>query len=111
MKPLATHQRVLTWLCICPAENHTSKWKKSLYILLVFALFVVEVSAVVSSLVFFLKNVSEDLEESLYALFVIVGDVCLTYGSLVLFYKRHEITAFLEELEQIFAISKNFHKI
>lgn len=111
MKPLATHERVLTWLCIFPAANDTSKWKKSLYILLVFILFVLEVCALVSSLIFFLKNVSNNLEESLYSLFQISAFSCLTYFSFISFYSRHEIMAVFGKLAQIYADGENFFDI
>lgn len=73
MKPLATHERVLTWLCICPAEDGTSKWMISLYIIFISIAFVFEVSILVSSYVYFLKNMSDNLEEALYALAQISG--------------------------------------
>lgn len=63
--PLKTNRQMLAWLWILPT---TSKWKKVSYIIFSFILFTSNVGALVTSYVYFAKNLSTDLEEALYAM-------------------------------------------
>lgn len=102
MGPLATNQRVLTWLCICPFDQDASIWKKSFFIILTLFLFTFEVSSWVSSIIFFVTNVSVDLENCLYAVFQIAATSGLIYMWMVAFISRKRINQFLGTLANIY---------
>lgn len=108
MKPLNTSQKLLTWLSIYPNENGTRKCNKSLSILLISFIIVIEISFFVSSCFFVEENLSGNVEESLYALFQISGAIALIYSLIVSFYSRKNITAFFKSLANIYEASKNF---
>lgn len=111
MKPLATNQRVLTWLCVCPFDLNTNLCQKAFYIISTALLFASEVGAFVSSIIFFVENISNDLEGSLYAVFQFVAFTGLIYMSIMAFILRDRINMFLESLATIYQESKQTNKI
>ena len=106
MKPLATGQRVLTWLCVCPPDETTSKWKKRAFIILSVCVFMADFSAFVTSVAYVQRFVSIDLEKSLCSMLQICAMGCVTYAYIHMFVLRHEITALLEHLSLIYKKSK-----
>lgn len=102
MKSLATNQKVLTWLCICPFDRDTSNWKKSFFAILTFFLFALEFTASIAGIVFVVNNVSIDLESSLFAVYHIAAHCGLSYMFFVAFILRKGINRFLGTLEAIF---------
>lgn len=106
MKPLATGQRVLTWLCVCPPDETTSKWRKRAFIIFSVCVFMADLSAFVTSVAYVHRYVSIDLEKSLCSMLQICAMGCVTYAYLQMFVLRHEITALLEHLSQIYKKSK-----
>lgn len=106
MKPLATNRQVLTWLCICPSDQNTSALKKTFFTILALVSFALVFSFLVSSIVFFLKNVSIDLENGLYALVQIACSFDSVYMFAVVFISRKKINRFLQTLVTIYEESK-----
>lgn len=92
MTPLPKIRKVLSWLSALPSDEKTTKWNKMLYKM--FPLFVtVGISTCfTSSLIFFCRFVSIDLEVSLYALFQICGNI-LQYSIyiLLIYFRVHFI--------------------
>lgn len=105
MKPLATNQKVLTWLCILPIYEETSKWKKPFYIVFCILFFTIEVIALTASASFFLLNVTTNLTASIYALCQTVGSISVIYMYSAAFLLRHKIAAFLQDLQKIYDAS------
>lgn len=107
MEPLKTNQQVLTWLCVFPADQMTSKRKQLAYICLALTT-VLSMSTISSgSVVFFVKYASTDLENALYALFQIFDCVGFLYACLVFFLSRHRIPSMFVNLAKIYRSSKN----
>lgn len=106
MEPIASNRRVLTWLCLCPFDPSTSTWKRAFFVISTIFLFASEVGAFISSIIFFVKNVSNDLEGSLYAVFQFVAFTGLIYMSIVAFILRKRINMFLGTLSTIYEESE-----
>lgn len=62
--------------------------------------------AVIASAIFFLKFVSVDLNQSLYAMFQIAAYTNVTYIYIAAFLLRHKITAVFDSLTEIYEESK-----
>lgn len=107
MEPLSTNQRVLRWLCICPATKNTSESIKWARVLFSWTIFTLNLFAFVLPVLFFVKFISTDLESCLYALFQIPTTGNIVYMTIIAFFLRHKITAVFENLSIIYAASKN----
>lgn len=108
MKPLVTNYRVLTWLCVCPSEVPISWGRKLAYICLITSIFIACVYATLASAAFLIKNLSVDLEESLYSFAQMAGYIAATYLIIVALFLRQEITKLFAGLSRIYAESKHF---
>lgn len=73
MKPLETNRSVLIWFCLYPFDKNMKLHLKLLYTIFALSIFLMNVCALVSSIVFFFKFLSINLEESFYSLFQITG--------------------------------------
>lgn len=110
--PLQTTRCVLTWLYLYPADQNTNKWKKLAYIIVSLIVFIVNVCGLAASVAFFMKFVSTDLEESIYALFQITGILPQIASMLVAFALRQKIFVIFEKLTTIYIECKgNYFKI
>lgn len=105
--PLKTNRRVLTWLCMCPANEATEKWKKIAYTSLSITAVLLIVCAFLASVAYFGKFASTDLEEALYALFQIIGAVSLLFAIKIAYFSRNKIDAIFENLTKIYRKSEN----
>lgn len=106
MEPMATARKVLTWLCIVPADEETTKFKKLIYIACTSALMVSTICGFLTSSAFIIKFMSTNLEDCLYALIQICATVGDTYMMLVAFILRHKIAALFDRLAAIYRASK-----
>lgn len=70
------------------------------------AIILIAFSALIASLVFFLKRVSYDLNESLYALFQIIGMSSVLYMFMVMLFLRHKMHTIFEILADIYEACK-----
>lgn len=102
MAPLMTAQQVLMWLCLFPANENSSKWKKSKHILFCIGIVLVLLGCLISSFVHFTTFLSTDLEKSLYSLLQIASTASMLYVLVVGFLLRHKITAILQHLPEIY---------
>lgn len=105
MKPLVTNQQVLTWLCICKNET-SSRMEKLAHISFSVFVSVFLFWGDLSSLMFFIKFATVDLEESLYALFQVAGLSGMVYLIFVVPFSRHAIAATFDSLSKIYDASK-----
>lgn len=106
IKPLATNQRVLTWLCVYPAEKTTCKFKQMAYIFFSFVVFSGILSSLIASVAYFMKFVSIDLEVALYAVSQIAAAASVLYAIAMTYLSRRGITAIFQKLNEIYDQSK-----
>lgn len=107
MKPLAASQQMLTWFCVLPVSKSTIWWRQLLYIIFTGAIFIGHCCSIVSSVAYFIKFISTDLEEALYALFQIVSSASMAYVMIVTPFLRHNIRTLFENLHEIYMESKS----
>lgn len=102
MKPLVMNQRVLTWLCVFPLDEAATMKEKLTCITFSIGVILTIFSGLTGSVVFFLKFVSTDLEESLYALFQIAAIFSTSNAIVVAVLMRHRIPAMFSNLTEIY---------
>lgn len=107
MRPLETTRIFLTLLYLHPADETKGDEKNLSCLAYSGALFVATLSFVVSSTIFFVKFVSVDLEESLYALFQICGFANTAYLITYAYFSHRRIVAILNELTIIYNTCKS----
>lgn len=111
MKPLAINRQMLVWLHLCPDEVPSSKrnkFNRLIRIVIFPAIFAILLIYVVSSVAFFRKNVSANLEQSLHSVFQFVGASSVLYILVIAFCLRHKISDVLQQLSMIYEESKFF---
>lgn len=102
MRPLESLQRVLTWLCACPAEQSASTQKRRAYFAFSLFLFVSALSCGLSGGVFMIKYIKTDLEGCFYCLFEVAGAITMSYLIAFAVLSRHKINAIFEHLATIY---------
>lgn len=95
---LETNRRVLTWLCIYPADENTSKWQKRAHIAFSAFVFAANIFVFGASCIYFYKYASADLATSLMALCQISAWFSVLYIGIITFLSRHKITAVIDSL-------------
>lgn len=110
MKPLSTSQVVLSWISALTADAKTSKWRRILFKIVPLILIAGNLTGLASSMVFFLRYVSNDLERSLYALFQIDDQLRMTNAAVVTFLSRHKLQAMFKNLKNIYNARKSKRK-
>lgn len=101
MEPLESTRRALIWLCVI-SDGASSIWKKMANIAFTILLLLFFVTGFITSTIFFLKFVSIDLEEALYALFQIAGTTDGLYITTVGYLIRRKINRAMESLRKIY---------
>ena len=102
MKPLATSHRVMTWVCLLPANENTSKWEKRSYIALNVILVLTVLALFSSSLTYVIKFRSIDSEGAFFSLFTTAGATAMGNTIIVAFVFRHKIPPFFEQLAEVY---------
>lgn len=105
--PLKTNRWILTWLCVFPPEKNTSKWKKLAHIAFSLTVFIINAGSFFGSLAFFLKYMSVDLEQCIFALVQMIGEVNMSYVSIITFIQRDKIKAIYDDLSRIYRARKS----
>lgn len=108
MKPLASNQRILTWLCVLPSKENTSKWKKQVYIALVLALIVADLTIFTSSFLYVLKFMSIDLIETSNGFIQCFAAIPMGNAIIVAFIYRHKIQKVFKQLSTFYEKCMNF---
>lgn len=114
MKPLVTNNRVLTWLCVCPADDSISPREKLSYILLTVTTFLIATFILFGSIAYLSTVIRIDLEKSLTSLAQISALSIVTYIFVAMFLLRNKISAIFTKLSEIYKASKKlsrFHSI
>lgn len=106
-KPLEMSRRLLTWLYLYPSTETSGNQKSVTCFAFTIAVYVATMSFLVSSMAFFMKFVSTDLEESLYALFQIGGFSNTAYVITFAYFSHRRIAAIVDELTAIYNTCKN----
>lgn len=104
MEALKTNRRILTWLCAYPADKNVSKSKKFAFGVFTLSVSVANISGLIAGLAFIIYT--DDLETRLNGVIPIVALINMTYTAIVSYFVRHEITATIEILLEIYKISK-----
>lgn len=102
IKPLVTNRLVFTWLCVCPADEATNKWKRIGYIALILAILTVVTSMDIASGTFLVKNFSVNFEESLYAISQLSCHLTVLYEVILSLIFREKINALFAKLSEIY---------
>lgn len=111
MKPLAKYQRVLTWLCLLPAEEGTGRRQKVVYFLFSVNMFATIFVCALSNILYFLKFVSNDLESALFPLYIFIGCFGLIYMLISAILFRPQMSVLFEKLLKIYDASKYLLKL
>lgn len=96
--PLKANRRVLTWLCIYPAAEGTSKWKKLTYNVFTSSIFAYNVFAISVSI----QSFDNDIEQFVFTMLHFVAEVNSVYIFTTTLNLRHEITATINQLTEIY---------
>lgn len=102
MKPLATDQRILTWLCVLPAEGKTQKWGKLPYFVLILSLIVAALSVFLTSLLYTIKFISIDLLETSIGIYQMIAIIPMANTIVMTFFCRHKIPPIFEKLSKFY---------
>lgn len=102
MRPLERNRRVLTWLCLYPPNDDTSTVMKWIYPIAPFAFFIVDLTAIIASALFFWKFRSTDIGKALNGCWQIAGFALTIYQFTVMYLSRHNIKQALDALSDIY---------
>lgn len=110
MMPWPTTRYFLTWLCVRPADNATSRLKKLFYKVVTLLIFANFFFNFVSSVMFFEKYVQTNLLEALHALLQITGFFSFLYLFISTYFLRFKINKVLDMSEDLYSASMNLHQ-
>lgn len=102
MWPLERNRRVLTWLNLHPPDDDTSMVIKCVYSIASFAFFLVDLTAIIASALFFWKFLSTDIGKALNGCWQIAGFALTIYQFTVMYLSRHNIKPVLDALSDIY---------
>lgn len=102
MTPLATNQRVLTWIGISPVNEMANKRDRILANVSPIVFIAVLVGAIIGSAVYFVKNVSVDMTSSLFAFFTFSALIATVYTFLTALVIRHKILVIFVKLSDFY---------
>lgn len=106
MKPLETNQRILTWLCGCPPNEFDGKWQKIAYKFFTFNIIATLSLAVIAGAIFIHRNLSIDLEGTLFSLFHTLAAISMIYQCIVTVMLCDELNNIFQGLSIIYDASK-----
>lgn len=110
MEPLVTIRRLLTWFCACPPDKKTSKYQKQIYTTLSLILFLSILSSAAASVAFFVEFVTTDFGQSLYAVFVLIGNATEINVIFVSLNYRQNIAGIFTQLSKMYKASKKNYR-
>lgn len=102
MVPLKTTKRVLIWLGMCKSDVPLTTFEKATHYTLILIVIVSNVWTFAACAAFFLRFISIDLTESLYALINIVANLDIIYGSIIAYINRDKISSIFMNLSRIY---------
>lgn len=107
MKPLATNQMMLTWLCFLPAEAAVSIQQKLAYLMAFLITFGVIVACFIGCWANLLKFLQIDLEKALYAVYEVSAGFGVIFMTLAALFQRYKMNSFFKGLQMIYDERKN----
>ena len=107
MTPLKINRRVLTWLCVYPVDEVTSKCKNLSYILCTVLTLAANTCGLLASSACFAKYVSNDMELSLHALLQICALTSATYMMIIALFSRRNVKMIFDNLAKIHESGKH----
>lgn len=110
MIPLASHQRMWTYFCVYPPEENTSGWKKLVFMIFTFTIFMGNFTPCLGSIAFAQKYVATDLEGGLHALFQLSAYFSMAYVIIIEILSKREIAALFFKLRDIYQKRKSEFK-
>lgn len=111
MKPLAIDQQIFSWFGVSCTDTTPKLSKKMTSALFVVLIFGWEMFSLGISVTFFLRYISIDLEQSLYALFQVSGSFVMINAVVIILFSRHKIARVFKGLQSIYEASKQFVKL
>lgn len=106
MQPLATTQRVMTWLSMCPPDESSNERQKKAYVIHTFAVLFLNVASFIASSAFCLKFVSIDFNSATFAFMASIGELGLIYFMIAAILMCHNIGNIFTSLSTIYKSSK-----
>lgn len=103
---MTTTKWLLTWLCMCPANESPRLTRRIAYVGVTSIIFIANLCAFATQTTFFIKIVLTDLEAALFALFGILYHVAMPYTLINAFYLRCKIGQIFTKLSEICCKSK-----
>lgn len=102
---------MLKWLCGVPSHEFDGKRQKIAYIAFTTCVIFTTITAVMAGALFIYKNVSFNLEETLYALSHTISALKITYQSIVAVFLCHKLLAIFGVLSTIYDKSNTEFKL
>lgn len=106
MEILSTTKRIMTWLCMYPANKLSSSRDKILYKVCGVTIFVINSCSLAVCIAFIWKNVATDLLASLFAFLGAVTFGSSLYAIPIAIFHRYQAHAIFEQLAAIYENSK-----
>lgn len=106
MEPFGTAKQVLTWLCILPADETSSKRARKIRTIFSVAIFIFLLYVLVGFLTFILKNISTSFEDCLMTFITGVNFAGVNYTMIIGFYSRYRVPTIFERLTAIYKASE-----
>lgn len=111
MKILKTSQRVQMWLCGFPPDDSVSKWKRCAFVLFTSWIILVHSTSIIAGVTFIYRNVSINLEATLFSLYHTMGSTSMLYQSIVTVLSSRGIAAIYQGLSKIYNESEYATKV
>lgn len=106
MQPLFTIKRILIWLCMCPPQKSTSKWKKRVYLIFAAVVLFSFLFGLMAHSAYIVKFLSTNFPGCLFAFLGVCGFWGVIYIMTTSFIMRQKISRFFENLTEIYESSK-----
>lgn len=106
MKPLSLNRKWLAWHSVYPVKNDESRQKKMARFTFTSTIILANILSIISSVVFFWKFASTDLESALYAVALIIAYSGCLYTVFVTLFMRKKIASIFSSLSQIYDSSE-----
>lgn len=106
MQPLETTRRMMTWLCMHPADESTTPQQKLAYVTHTLVILFFHLVSFVASFVFFVKYVSIDFNGAIFAFMIGIGELGLIYFLIAAVLMRHQIESIFSSLSTIYESSE-----
>lgn len=111
MQPLATTQRMMTWLSMCAANESTTLKQKRDYKAFSWAVFVSSIIGFTASLAYCLNFVFIDFNGAVFAFMAFIAEFGVIYFMIAAFIMRHKISDIFTNLSTIYKSSKFKHNV